>query len=120
MASTPMTDNRGVHSLSNRIEASGDQLWTVASDSNTAVRILLFPRVPSCNIVPPCKRSLSFEVWIRRGLGVAVIMGVVAIGLGWDTNLLTKFSSVNTAKAEEHLIDPAREQKPRPTPLKTA
>ena len=51
------------------------------------------------------KRSLSFEVWIRRGLGVAVIMGVVAIGLGWDTNLLTKFSFVNTTKAEEHLID---------------
>jgi thiol-disulfide isomerase/thioredoxin len=51
------------------------------------------------------KRSLAFEVWIRRGLGVAVIMGVVAIGLGWDTNLLTRFSFVNTAKAEEHLID---------------
>jgi thiol-disulfide isomerase/thioredoxin len=50
------------------------------------------------------KRSLSFEAWIRRGLGVAVIMGVVAIALGWDTNLLTKFSFVNTAKAEEHLI----------------
>ena len=50
------------------------------------------------------KRSLSFEVWIRRGLGVAVIMGVVAIALGWDTNLLTKFSFVNTSKAEEHLI----------------
>jgi cytochrome c biogenesis protein CcdA/thiol-disulfide isomerase/thioredoxin len=50
------------------------------------------------------KRSLSFEVWIRRGLGVAVIMGVVALALGWDTNLLTKFSFVNTSKAEEHLI----------------
>ncbi|MFZ0759187.1 MAG: cytochrome c biogenesis protein/redoxin, partial [Candidatus Sulfotelmatobacter sp.] len=58
------------------------------------------------------KRSLSFEVWIRRGLGVAVIMGVVAIGLGWDTNLLTKFSFVNTAKAEEHLIDLLHPQKP--------
>jgi len=51
------------------------------------------------------KRSLSFEVWIRRALGVAVIMGVIAIALGWDTNLLTRFSFVNTAKAEEHLID---------------
>ena len=50
------------------------------------------------------KRSLWFEVWIRRALGFAVIMGVVAIALGWDTNLLTKFSFVNTAKAEEHLI----------------
>jgi cytochrome c biogenesis protein CcdA/thiol-disulfide isomerase/thioredoxin len=57
------------------------------------------------------KRSLSFEVWIRRGLGVAVIMGVVAIGLGWDTNLLTKFSFVNTSKAEEHLIDALHPEK---------
>jgi thiol-disulfide isomerase/thioredoxin len=50
------------------------------------------------------KRSLSFDVWIRRGLGVAVIMGVVAISLGWDTKLLAKYSFVNTARAESHLI----------------
>jgi cytochrome c biogenesis protein CcdA len=50
------------------------------------------------------KRSLSFEIWIRRGLGVAVIIGVVAIALGWDTSLLTKFSFLNTGKAEQHLI----------------
>jgi thiol-disulfide isomerase/thioredoxin len=58
------------------------------------------------------KRSLSLEVWIRRGLGVAVIMGVVAIALGWDTNLLTKLSLVNTAKAEEHLIGALYPAKP--------
>ena len=50
------------------------------------------------------KRSLSYEVWIRRVLGVAVIMGVVAIALGWDTNLLTRFSFVNTSKTETRLI----------------
>ncbi len=58
------------------------------------------------------KRSLSFEVWIRRALGVAVIIGVVAIALGWDTNLLTKFSFVNTAKAETHLISAFSQAKP--------
>jgi cytochrome c biogenesis protein CcdA/thiol-disulfide isomerase/thioredoxin len=58
------------------------------------------------------KRSLSFEVWIRRALGVAVIMGVVAIALGWDTNLLSKFTFVNTAKAEEHLIDRLHPERP--------
>jgi cytochrome c biogenesis protein CcdA/thiol-disulfide isomerase/thioredoxin len=50
------------------------------------------------------KRSLFFDVWIRRTLGVAVLVGVVAIALGWDTGLLKKFSFVNTAKAEENLI----------------
>jgi len=58
------------------------------------------------------KRSLAFEVWIRRALGVAVILGVVAIALGWDTNLLTKFSLVNTAKAEQHLIDALHPERP--------
>jgi cytochrome c biogenesis protein CcdA/thiol-disulfide isomerase/thioredoxin len=58
------------------------------------------------------KRSLFFEVWIRRGLGVAVILGVAAIALGWDTNLLTKFSFVNTAKAEAHLINALGPAKP--------
>ena len=58
------------------------------------------------------KRSLSFDVWIRRALGIAVIVGVVAIALGWDTGLLTKFSFVNTAKAEEHLIDSLAPRKP--------
>jgi cytochrome c biogenesis protein CcdA/thiol-disulfide isomerase/thioredoxin len=58
------------------------------------------------------KRSLAFEVWIRRALGVAVIMGVVAIALGWDTNLLTKFSFVNTSRAEAHLINALGSPKP--------
>ncbi len=62
------------------------------------------------------KRSLAFEVWIRRALGGAVIMGVVAIALGWDTNLLTRFSFVNTAKAEEHLIGALYPEKPAALP----
>jgi cytochrome c biogenesis protein CcdA/thiol-disulfide isomerase/thioredoxin len=66
------------------------------------------------------KRSLSYEVWIRRGLGVAVILGVIAIALGWDTNLLTKFSFVNTSKAEAHLIDALHAEKPKVVPANAA
>jgi cytochrome c biogenesis protein CcdA/thiol-disulfide isomerase/thioredoxin len=55
-------------------------------------------------VLSAMKRSLSFDVWIRRGLGVAVIMGVIAISLGWDTKLLAKYSFANTAKAESQLI----------------
>jgi cytochrome c biogenesis protein CcdA/thiol-disulfide isomerase/thioredoxin len=61
------------------------------------------------------KKSLRFDIWIRRTLGVAVILGVVAIALGWDTNLLAKFSFVNTATAEEHLIHAFGAPKPAPT-----
>src|ERR1700735_1833498 len=84
-------------------------LLSFALGAATSLGIALFA---GNRIFAALKRSLSFEVWIRRGLGVAVIMGVVAIGLGWDTNLLTKFSFVNTAKAEEHLIDRLRPEKP--------
>jgi cytochrome c biogenesis protein CcdA/thiol-disulfide isomerase/thioredoxin len=66
------------------------------------------------------KRSLSFEVWIRRGLGVAVILGVVTIALGWDTALLTKFSFVNTARAETHLVEALRPAQPGLLPANAA
>ncbi len=84
-------------------------LLSFALGAATSLGIALFA---GNRVFSALKRSLSFEVWIRRGLGVAVILGVVAIGLGWDTNLLTKFSFVNTAKAEEHLIDALRPEKP--------
>ena len=51
------------------------------------------------------KKSLGAEEWIRRGLGVAVLFGVVAIALGWDTGLLRSFSSTSTAGVEQKLVD---------------
>jgi cytochrome c biogenesis protein CcdA/thiol-disulfide isomerase/thioredoxin len=66
------------------------------------------------------KRSLFFDVWIRRVLGAAVIVGAIAIALGWDTGLLTKFSFVNTAKAEEHLIGSLGTPKPAFVPVSAA
>jgi cytochrome c biogenesis protein CcdA len=67
-------------------------LFSFALGAATSLGIALFA---GNKVFAALKRSLSIEVWIRRGLGVAVIMGVVAIGRGWDTNLLTKFSFVN-------------------------
>jgi cytochrome c biogenesis protein CcdA/thiol-disulfide isomerase/thioredoxin len=63
------------------------------------------------------KRSLALDIWTRRVLGVAVIAGVIAIALGWDTNLLTRFSFVSTAKAEEHLIGKLGPEKPVVLPV---
>src|SRR6202162_1964997 len=66
------------------------------------------------------KRSLFFDVWIRRALCVAVLVGVVAIALGCDTGLLKKFSFVNTAKAEENLIGTLGPKNPTVVPASTA
>ncbi len=50
------------------------------------------------------KRGLGAEEWLRRGLGVAVLIGVVAIALGWDTRFLSQFNFLNTAGTEQKLI----------------
>ena len=51
------------------------------------------------------KRSLGTGEWIRRGLGVAVLAAVVAIGAGADTGLLTRLSLASTAPLEQRLVN---------------
>ncbi|CAH1903832.1 Cytochrome c biogenesis protein CcdA [Candidatus Nitrotoga sp. HW29] len=50
------------------------------------------------------KRGLGAEEWVRRGLGIAVVTGVVVIALGWDTRFLAQFTYLNTANTEQKLI----------------
>jgi cytochrome c biogenesis protein CcdA/thiol-disulfide isomerase/thioredoxin len=51
------------------------------------------------------KRSLGVGEWVRRGLGVAVLVGVVAIAFGVDTGILSKLSTASTASLEQGLLD---------------
>jgi cytochrome c biogenesis protein CcdA/thiol-disulfide isomerase/thioredoxin len=54
------------------------------------------------------KRSFGAGEWVRRGLGVAVLCGVVAIALGVDTRFLTQVSLASTSTLEQSLIDRIR------------
>jgi cytochrome c biogenesis protein CcdA/thiol-disulfide isomerase/thioredoxin len=54
------------------------------------------------------KRSFGAGEWIRRGLGVAVLLGVIAVATGLDTGLLTKLSLGSTTQIEEGLLARAR------------
>lgn len=51
------------------------------------------------------KRSLGAGQWLRRGLGAAVLVAVVAISLGWDTGYLTRISLASTNAVEQTLLD---------------
>jgi len=58
------------------------------------------------------KRRLGVGEWVRRGLGVAALLAVVAIAMGWDTGVLTRLSTVSTAKLEQGLLDVLPAQEP--------
>jgi cytochrome c biogenesis protein CcdA/thiol-disulfide isomerase/thioredoxin len=62
------------------------------------------------------KRSLGVGEWVRRGLGVAVLAGVIVIALGWDTGFLTRLSLAGTASLEQRLIDSFRPPKTAQAP----
>src|SRR6202451_464318 len=51
------------------------------------------------------KRSLGAGEWIRRGLGIGVLAGGLAIFFGVDTGFLTQVSLANTASLEQSLVD---------------
>ncbi len=51
------------------------------------------------------KRSLGASEWIRRALGVAVLVAVAAIALGADTGVLTRLSLASTGALEQRLVD---------------
>jgi len=51
------------------------------------------------------KKSLGAGEWIRRGLGVAVLVAVAAIVFGWDSTILTELSLAGTNSLEQSLIN---------------
>jgi cytochrome c biogenesis protein CcdA/thiol-disulfide isomerase/thioredoxin len=55
-------------------------------------------------VVRAFKNSLGAGEWVRRGLGVLVLAAVVAIGLGWDTGILTRLSLNGTNSLEQALL----------------
>ena len=50
------------------------------------------------------KRALGVGEWIRRTLGVAVLLGVVAVAFNWDSGILTRLSFAHTDRLEQSLL----------------
>ena len=51
------------------------------------------------------KSSLHAGEWVRRALGVVVLIAVAAIATGFDTKVLTKLSLGGTSQLEQGLLD---------------
>src|SRR5580693_8272556 len=60
------------------------------------------------------KKALGTGEWLRRALGIAVLVAVVAIVLGWDTTVLTRLSLNGTNSIEQSLIDKINPQGGQP------
>jgi len=74
--------------------------YAAGAASSLAVALLAGGRVFAL-----LKKSLGTGEWLRRGLGAAVLVAVVAIVLGWDTTVLTRLSLNGTNSLEQSLID---------------
>ena len=76
-------------------------LLVFASGAATSLGVAL---LAGSKVFSAMKRGLGAEEWVRRGLGIAVVAGVIVIALGWDTKFLSQFSFLNTANTEQQLI----------------
>ncbi|MBV8650329.1 MAG: cytochrome c biogenesis protein DipZ [Alphaproteobacteria bacterium] len=74
--------------------------YATGAATSLAIALLIGGRVFTA-----MKRSLGVGEWIRRGLGVAVLAGVVAISFGLDTGFLTRVSLASTSSFEQGLLD---------------
>ncbi len=82
----------------------GTSLLLVAYAAGAATSLAL-ALIVGGRVFVAMKRSLRVGEWVRRGLGAAVLVAVVAIALGLDTNFLTRVSLASTAPLEQHLLD---------------
>ncbi len=84
---------------------SGLLLFFFAVGAATALAVAL---LAGQRVFMMLKRSLGAEVWVRRGLGVAVLLGVVGVASGMDTGVLTRISLASTGGIEQRLVDRVR------------
>ncbi len=73
--------------------------YAAGAATSLAVALLIGGRVFAA-----LKKSLGAGEWVRRGLGVAVLVAVVAIALGLDTGWLANVSTASTTRIEESLL----------------
>ncbi len=82
-----------------------------------AVSSLALALLAGGRVFAALKRSLGIGEWLRKGLGVTVLAGVVAVALGLDSGLLAQLSSGTSATLEQHLFERLAPPAPTHTPV---
>jgi cytochrome c biogenesis protein CcdA/thiol-disulfide isomerase/thioredoxin len=77
-------------------------LLAYAAGSATSLALAL---LAGGRVFAAMKNSLEAGEWIKRGLGVAVVVATIAIAFGFDTGALTRISAASTASVEQRLLD---------------
>jgi cytochrome c biogenesis protein CcdA/thiol-disulfide isomerase/thioredoxin len=76
-------------------------LFTYAAGAAASLALALFA---GGRVFAALKQAMGTGEWVRRALGVAVLISVAAIALGWDSGILTRLSLASTARLEQSLI----------------
>jgi cytochrome c biogenesis protein CcdA/thiol-disulfide isomerase/thioredoxin len=74
--------------------------YAAGAATSLAIALLIGGRVFAA-----MKRSLGAGEWIRKGIGAAMLLGVLAISLGLDTGVLARISTIATGGIEQKLVD---------------
>jgi thiol-disulfide isomerase/thioredoxin len=77
-------------------------LFAYAAGAATSLAIAI---LAGGRVFAALKKSLGAGEWIRRGLGVAVLLAVLGIALGWDTSILARLSESGTNRWELSLLE---------------
>jgi cytochrome c biogenesis protein CcdA/thiol-disulfide isomerase/thioredoxin len=77
-------------------------LFAYAAGAATSLAAALFA---GGRVFAVLRKSLGAGEWVRRALGVAVLLAVVAIVFGWDSTVLTRWSLGGTNTLERSLIE---------------
>ncbi len=77
-------------------------LLVFAAGAATSLGVAIFA---GGKVLRSLKKGLGAEEWIKRALGIVVLVAVAGIALGLDTRILAKISYFNTAKIEQGLVE---------------
>jgi cytochrome c biogenesis protein CcdA/thiol-disulfide isomerase/thioredoxin len=77
-------------------------LFSYAAGAATSLAVAL---LAGGRVFATLKKSLGAGEWVRRGLGAAILLAVIAIAFGWDSSILTRWSLAGTNRLEQSLIE---------------